>query len=472
MAKVSVRKLRQQASLALRAGDFAEAIALYQQLEVCEPANPLWPQRRADAYRELGSDSQEFAALQHALDLAIDAGEVLQAIALCKQLLDIDPSHADTEKRLHLLYSEPAPSAPRPLPPSRSKNQAWAAGTPNDDSSRGNSQLPPLDEFRLARELPDTADDDAHEVGGISEIFLDDPNPAEDAAKQPKRTGLTRRQATGGAQLREQLRLTPLFGSLDSASLRRLIERVRLVRLAEGENLFRQGESADCLYVVTEGAVVPIAEDGQRKKLAVLEAGAFFGEIGLVTSQPRNATIQALVDSKLLAIDRATIWELIREDRAVLKVLVRFLRDRLIDRLVRTSDFFAAFPSDKRSSVAKLFRFLEARDGSVLIEQGRQASYLFALVAGQAQVVRADRDGEKTLATLGPGDLFGEISLLQGEPAMASVVACGKCWIVALPEQRLQRLLENNPGVQQVVEDLIAQRIRSGRNGLDSEGRP
>ena len=64
MAKVSIRKLRQQASLALRGGDFAEAISLYAQLEVCEPTSPLWPQRKADAYRELGRDSEEFAALQ------------------------------------------------------------------------------------------------------------------------------------------------------------------------------------------------------------------------------------------------------------------------------------------------------------------------------------------------------------------------------------------------------------------------
>jgi CRP-like cAMP-binding protein len=449
------QKLKQQASLALRGGDFAKALAIYEKLERLEPDNPLWPQRRADTYRELGNWSEEFDSLQRALELAIDASEVIQAIALCKQILELDPEHTETQERLHLLYSEPVPTAANapPLPGS------GRIGQGEDATPRDQSELPPLEEVRLARELPDALPDPDgdHDPNGISEIRLDDPEPARGAAGP---------RAAGISQLQEQLRLTPLFGSLDAASLRRLIERVRLVRLAEGENLFRQGEPADCLYVVAEGAVVPIAEDEQRKKLAVLEAGSFFGEIGLVTNQPRNATIQALVSSKLLAIDRTTVWELIREDRNVLRVLVRFLRDRLIDRLARTSAFFTAFPSEKRASVAKLFRFLEAADGSVLIEQGRHSSELYAIVAGQARVVHAGRGGEKTLATLGPGDLFGEISLLEGEPPMASVVASGKCWLVALPEQRLQRLLGNNPGLRQVVADLVEARSRESRQSL------
>ncbi len=49
------------------------------------------------------------------------------------------------------------------------------------------------------------------------------------------------------------------------------------VSLEEGEVLFRQGGPADALYVVVDGAVVPIAAEGAPKKLAILEAGAFFG---------------------------------------------------------------------------------------------------------------------------------------------------------------------------------------------------
>jgi len=49
--------------------------------------------------------------------------------------------------------------------------------------------------------------------------------------------------------------------------------------LEEGEVLFRQGDPADALYVVVDGAVVPIAEEGAPKKLAIFEAGAFFGRM-------------------------------------------------------------------------------------------------------------------------------------------------------------------------------------------------
>ena len=127
----------------------------------------------------------------------------------------------------------------------------------------------------------------------------------------------------------------PLFGELDPSSLHTLIRKVRVVILEAGQVLFRQGDAANTLYVVVDGAVVPIAEGSRRRKLAVLERGEFFGEIGLMAKQPRNATIEALVPTKLLAIDRRVVRELIRNEPSVAKTILRFLRSRLIDRILR-----------------------------------------------------------------------------------------------------------------------------------------
>jgi signal-transduction protein with cAMP-binding, CBS, and nucleotidyltransferase domain len=99
--------------------------------------------------------------------------------------------------------------------------------------------------------------------------------------------------------------------------------------------------------------VVPIVEGSTRRKLAVLEEGDFFGEIGLVTDQPRNASIQALVDTQLLAIDREVMWKLIDEQPRLIGVLLCFLRDRLIDRLVRTSPVFQPFARSQPSPLSK-----------------------------------------------------------------------------------------------------------------------
>jgi CRP-like cAMP-binding protein len=250
-----------------------------------------------------------------------------------------------------------------------------------------------------------------------------------------------------------ELANVPLFGSLDAETLHKLMALVRVVRIDEGDLLFREGDSADCLYVVVEGAVVPVAEGPPRTRMAVLEKGEFFGEAGLVTNQPRNASIEALVDSRLIALDRELMWSLIRGRPEMSKVLLRFLRQRLIDRQISTHPFFAAFSRADRPSVARQFRFLEVQDGVPVLEQGVPGEGLFVLLAGTMDV--EDDEGDKLLGSLAPGAVFGARSAARDEPARLSVVADGKCWVLVLGRARLRGILGANPRLERRLEQLI-----------------
>ncbi|MCP5042289.1 MAG: cyclic nucleotide-binding domain-containing protein [bacterium] len=441
MAQESLKKLRARASMSLRNGDFEAALAAYRELALEEPRNPVWSQRRAEIYYQQGRNTQAIKGFEHALGVAIDVGEIICAIAICKQILAIDPDHTEALDRLQLLYIEPQTASTQPAPPT-------PALEPQIDDA-------PLEEVLLTEMVPGAAPQITSrlEDSGIVEIPLTE--IADDAQPQGGR---------GMKGAREQLMATPLFGSLDAASLRGVIEQVKLVSLDEGEVLFRQGDPADTLYIVADGAVVPIAEEETHKKLAVLEAGSFFGEIGLMTDLPRNATIRAIVDSRLLAIDRKAMWVLIRKHPAVLKVMLRFLRDRLVDRLTRTNALFSAFPARQRPSVARLFRFLEVRSGSALVEQGRPSESLYALLAGSAQVIQMGIDSDRVLAELEPGSLFGEMSLLDQTPASAAVVTTSKCWVLALSRDKLERLTHNNPEAEDIIRRLAEHRESENNN--------
>jgi CRP-like cAMP-binding protein len=265
-----------------------------------------------------------------------------------------------------------------------------------------------------------------------------------------------------GVSLRNELANTPLLGDLDSASLHTLISRVRVVMLEAGQVLFRQGDAANSLYVIVEGAVVPIAEGERRRKLAVLERGEFFGEIGLMTKQPRNATIEAIVDTNLLAIDRRVLWELIAKQPSVAKGILRFLRARLIDRQIRTNLFFAAFAHAERGAVARQFRLLEVKGGTRVVEQGKPPDGLFVVLSGS--LARVDSLHDKEIGEFGLGDVFGGLSLLEGQPANSDVIARGKCWLVVLGEGRFRRILAANPRLTRVVR-------RLARDGQPVDGR-
>ena len=276
---------------------------------------------------------------------------------------------------------------------------------------------------------------------------------------------LSRRQRPErGTSLRSQLANLPLFEALEPASLHELILRARVVALQAGQVLFRQGEPSSSLYVVVDGAVTPIAEGDARRKLAVLERGDFVGEIGLLTQQPRNATVAALVDSKLIAIDRGVLFPLMRQEPKLALGILRPVRQRMLDRQVRTNLFFAAFSRSERSAVARQFRLLEVKDGVRAVAQGEPPEGLFVVLAGSFRKI--DRTSGRELGRFEIGDAFGGPSLLDGTPSTCDIVAQGKAWLIVLGERRFRRIVDANPRLVRVVQRL------SSMSGSGTPARP
>jgi len=199
--------------------------------------------------------------------------------------------------------------------------------------------------------------------------------------------------------------------------------------------------------VLVDGEVDVIA-DGAR--LARLEAGAFFGEIGVLTDEPRTATIEAASSCTILEVSRELLWELVRRSPDVLRTLLRFLRDRLLERLLGSSALFSGLSPDDGRALASQFVFLELEPGVVAVQQGQRAPGLFFLLSGAAEAVR---DGA-VLGALGPGDVFGEMSLLLRTPASADVRAVRKCWALELPQARFQEIMVTYPQVLAYVSEL------------------
>jgi CRP-like cAMP-binding protein len=153
-----------------------------------------------------------------------------------------------------------------------------------------------------------------------------------------------------------------------------------------------------------------------------LGPGAFFGEVSLVTDGPRAATVTACAPTELIKLDRRAMTAVIADHPDVVRVLLRFVRDRLVDRLVRTSPLFRPFDVDERRELADRFRFLEIDRHSTVLSAGQRADGLYIVLAGHCHVTR---DGDNRVS-LGPGDLIGETSLLTGEKVSNPVVASGK----------------------------------------------
>ncbi len=257
------------------------------------------------------------------------------------------------------------------------------------------------------------------------------------------------------------LRLTPLFSALSPTMLQWLIDKVEIVELPPGEILFREGDNGSRLYVIAEGSVDVLTEGPPPRILRQLHEGDIFGEVAIVTEQPRSATIEGSGDrpALLLAIDRPVLSDLIEAEESILTVLLRILRDRLLDRLLRTNPMFAPFSARERQSLSGRFLFLEVQAGADLVEQGQAADGLYILLSGQAEVLLGrEQAGEELLSVVGPGDICGEMSLLTQEPAMATIRTICKSFILMLPTKVFRQLIMTHPQVLTVVAELAEKR--------------
>jgi CRP/FNR family transcriptional regulator, cyclic AMP receptor protein len=107
--------------------------------------------------------------------------------------------------------------------------------------------------------------------------------------------------------------------------------------------------------------------------------------------------------------------------------------------------------------VAAIADEVDVRAGTTLAKQGERGLDFFVIEDGTASVVA---DG-KEIATLGPGDFFGEISLVDGGPRTASVEATGNMKLLVVRKPLFDDLLETTPELRGAVVRALGERIRA-----------
>jgi CRP-like cAMP-binding protein len=122
---------------------------------------------------------------------------------------------------------------------------------------------------------------------------------------------------------------------------------------------------------------------------------------------------------------------------------------------LRSSDLFGDLGDDALAMVAAEVTVYEARADTVLIESGVPASGLFVIVDGTVAV--DTHDGREH--QLGPGQAFGELSLLAGTPRTGRVWATSDVRALALDRNEFEVILETEPSVARALLRVLARRL-------------
>ena len=128
---------------------------------------------------------------------------------------------------------------------------------------------------------------------------------------------------------------SPLFAPLSAEERARLAAGARLLSFGQKETVVREGEDGSSMFLIARGRVGVSAHgaSSESQRVAVLDAGSGFGEISLLTGEPRLATIRTLEESLLVEIDKATLAPILEANPS----LVDKLDDIVLERRRQTS---------------------------------------------------------------------------------------------------------------------------------------
>ncbi len=123
-----------------------------------------------------------------------------------------------------------------------------------------------------------------------------------------------------------------LFKHLDDSERSALAQTARRTPFGRAEVITREGAKANWLYVLSKGDVeVRIATPEGDKRVAVLKAPSFFGEMALMTGQPREATVVALTEVECLRIDKADFQGILQRRPAIAERISEILAGRRVE---------------------------------------------------------------------------------------------------------------------------------------------
>jgi CRP-like cAMP-binding protein len=242
-----------------------------------------------------------------------------------------------------------------------------------------------------------------------------------------------------------------------------------------------QGDPAEAMHVILEGSVrvTRVEPDLQvRLHLADLGPGEVVGEIGVLSGNPRNATVTALTDVVTLELGPSDVLHALKNVPGLSDALNGLVARRLkeIEQLERVSKtrsaaaspsatpenaFLAMLRGDALPRLRKKGQQVYFPSGMQLMRQGDEPDFLYLIEDG---IVRVERSVAALaeplhLADLGAGDIVGEIGVFTGAKRTATVTALTEVEALMVSRHNALQALLELPGIPTMLVRLVKQRL-------------
>jgi CRP-like cAMP-binding protein len=261
---------------------------------------------------------------------------------------------------------------------------------------------------------------------------------------------------------------SPLDG-LKAENLHALSKKTSVRDLPSGRQLFKEGDTDKRTFFLVAGTIEIFDKDGV---LATVRGGTPQARNPIAPTLPRRFNARAVDDVRFIAIDSDLLDVMLTWDQTgsyEVSELTGALStsDDWMTTLLQTKAFHRVPPANIQAIFMRMQR-INSRAGDVVIKQGDEGDYFYAIVNGRCTVTREtplNKEGIK-LAELGMGDTFGEEALISEAKRNATVTMLTDGTLMRLGKQDFTTLL-NEPMLQWVDFEQAQEVVAKGGKWLD-----
>lgn len=476
MASVNKVKLKAEATKFFQKGKYEKAIETYRKLVKADKRDDRSMIRIAECYRKLKKNKEAIAAYRQVATFYANAGFLIKAIAINKQILDIDPDNSDVQAELADLYAKrgiPAGGGAKKAPEVEAASAQVESVLDEAEDEEYISEAEEIAAAEAAEEVTLELDE-APDIGSVETEGLPDiePAPAEEQAPPP-----TPSAAPSAAV--QNLPTIPLFSDLQPDEFAFVIDTCSVKKVDARTRIIEEGEMGTSMFVLVSGEVLVYRHDeaGNTIKITTLKEGSFFGEFALLSDSKRHASVGALTECELLEITREHLDEIVAKFPRVGEVMNDFYKKRILATLLLTSPLFQPLSIDDRKKLVTKFQMVTKKPGEDVLVEGGPGDGLYLIKSGEVEIIIHDKEGQEvTITYLSEGAFFGEISLIQHSPCTATVRTTQDTILLKLPKEAFNEVIMTHPQVLELITEYVEERqketteTRSSVNSLSDMG--
>ena len=137
--------------------------------------------------------------------------------------------------------------------------------------------------------------------------------------------------------------------------------------------------------------------------------------------------------------------------------------------VLKSVPMFAAFREDQLRTLAPVGMRRSVPRGSVVMAEGDPIDFLYIVISGRLKVMMGDADGKEViLSILGPGEIFGEMGLIDDGPRSASVIAIEPCELLSVSKRDFRKCMLQSYDTAMTVMRVLVRRLRAADRKIGS----